>query len=66
MGPTWLYALPTKSGHAYDEMAEGVLGNLLTDLNQVISELLDSLSRYLAAADATIDNIPEVLNWIQV
>ena len=31
-----------------------------------ISELLDSLWRYLAVVDAPIHNVPEVLSWIQV
>ena len=66
MAPTCLYALPTTSGHALDETADGVLGDLLPDLDQGISELLDSLWRYLVVADAPIHNVPEVLNWIQV
>ncbi len=66
MVPQWLYALLTTSRHAPDEMADGVLGDLLPDLYQGISELLDSLWCYLAALDALIHNLPEVLNWIQV
>ncbi|KAJ8345370.1 hypothetical protein SKAU_G00295630 [Synaphobranchus kaupii] len=65
MAPTCLYVLPTMSGHAPDETADGVLGDLLPDLDQGISELLDSLWRYLAAADAPRHNVPDVLNWIQ-
>ncbi|KAJ8358599.1 hypothetical protein SKAU_G00151240 [Synaphobranchus kaupii] len=45
MAPACLYALPTMSGHAPDESADGVLGDLLPDLDQGISELLDSLWR---------------------
>ncbi len=61
-----LYALLTTSRHALDEMADGVLGDLLPDLDQGISELLNSLWCYLAALDALIHNLPQVLNWIQV
>ncbi|KAJ8342163.1 hypothetical protein SKAU_G00320910 [Synaphobranchus kaupii] len=35
------------SGHAPDESADGVLGDLLPDLDQGINELLDSLWREL-------------------
>ncbi len=66
MAPTCLYALPTASGHAPDEMEDGVLGNLLPDLEKSISMLLDSLWRYLAAPNALRHNVSEVLNWIQV
>ena len=38
-----LFALLTTSGHAPDERADGVLGDLLPDLDQGISEFLDSL-----------------------
>ena len=65
MAPMCLYELPTKSGHAPDEMTDEVL-DLLPDLDQGISELLDSLWCYLAAVDAPIHNVPEVLSWIQV
>ncbi len=60
-----LNTLRTKSRHAPDEMVDGVLGDLLPDLDQDISELLDSLWFYLAASNALIHNVPEVLNWIQ-
>ncbi|MCI4379179.1 hypothetical protein PGIGA_G00224930 [Pangasianodon gigas] len=43
-------------------MADGVLGDLLPDLDQGI---LDSLWCYLVASDAPIHNILEDLNWIQ-
>ena len=66
MAPTCLYALLTTSGHAPDEIVDGVLGYLLPDLDQGISELLDSLWGYLVAADELTHNIPEVLSWIQV
>lgn len=64
-GPTCLNALQTTSGHAADEMANVVLGDLLPDL-EGISELLDILWLYLAALNAPIHNVPEVLNWIEV
>ena len=51
MASTCLYALHTKSGHAPDESADDVLGDLLPDLDQGITELLDSLWRYMAASD---------------
>ncbi len=60
-----LYALPITSKHSSDEMMDGVLEDLLTDLDQGINELLDSLWRCLASSDALIHNVPEVLNWIQ-
>lgn len=44
-----LYTLPTISGHFPDESLDGVMGDLLPDLDYGISELLDSLRRYLAA-----------------
>ena len=43
-----------------------ILGYLLPYLNQGISELLDSLWCYLAATDALMHNVPDLLNWIQV
>ena len=64
MSPTCLCALATTSGHSPDEIADGVLGDLLLDLDQGISELQDSLWRCLAAGDAIIQN--KVLNWTQV
>ena len=48
MAPTSLYAHPTKSGHAPDELADGVLGDLIPDLDQGLSDLLHSLWQYLA------------------
>ena len=57
MAPVCLYALPTTSGHAPDESADGVMGDLFPDLDQGISELLDSLWQYLAASDAPIHNV---------
>ena len=61
-----LYSLPTTSGHAPDEMVDDDLGDLLPDLDQGISELLDSLWHYLVVADAPLHNVPEVLSLIQV
>lgn len=56
-----LYALTT-CGHA--ELADGILGDLLQDLDQgIISELLDSLWWSLAELNAPIHNITWVLNW---
>ena len=40
---TCLYALPTTPGHAPDETTDALLGDLLPDLDQSISQLLDSL-----------------------
>ena len=39
--PKCLYALPTMSGHAPDGTVDDVLGDLLPDLDQGISELLE-------------------------
>ena len=59
MAISCLYALLTTSGHAPEESAVGVLGDLLLDLDQGISELLDSLFVVLVvASDALIQNIP--------
>lgn len=58
--PACLYALPTTSGHATDEAADGVLGELLPDLDQGISELLESLWLYLVVSDAPVHNVPLV------
>ncbi|CAB1444405.1 unnamed protein product [Pleuronectes platessa] len=61
MASTCLYAPPTTSGHAPDESADGVLGDLLPDLDQGVSELLDSLWQYLAFEPALIceyNNVP--------
>lgn len=66
MASTCLYALLTTSRPAPDKMADVVLGIVLVDLDQGISETLDSLWCYLAASDAPIDIVPKVLNWIQV
>ena len=63
---TCLYALSTTSGHAPDESTDGLLGDVLPDLYQGISQLLDSLWCDLAAADGTRHDVPEVLDWIQV
>ena len=48
------------SGHDPHESADGVLGDLLPDLDQAISELLDSQLLYLAALEARHIRI----NWI--
>lgn len=42
MTPACLYALPTTSGQAPDESVGGVLGELFLDLDQDISEFLNS------------------------
>ena len=52
MTPMCLNALQTTTGHAPDEMVDGVLRDLLPDLDQGSCELLDRLWRYLATADA--------------
>ncbi|TWW77307.1 hypothetical protein D4764_12G0006970 [Takifugu flavidus] len=44
------------SGHAPNEKTNGVLGDLLPDLDQGITELLDSLSINLAAPDGPKHN----------
>ena len=54
------------SGHAPDETAGGVLGDLLSDLDQGISEFLDSLWHYFVEAEAPMHNVLEVLDWIPV
>lgn len=42
--PACLYFCMTTSGHAPNERTDGVLGYLLPDLDQDITELLDSLT----------------------
>lgn len=49
--------------HDPNEVEDDVLRELFSDPNQGISDLLDSLWCYLAASDAPIHNIQEVLNW---
>ena len=63
---TCLYALPTTSGHAPDDTTDGLLRDLLPDLDQGIGQLLDSLWCDIALADGTRHDVPEVLDWIQV
>lgn len=58
-----LYALQTLSGHATDDLADGVLGELLSDLDEGINEILDC-GTALVAADAVIHSISGVLDWI--
>ena len=48
---TCLYALPTTSGHAPDETTDGLLRDLLPDLDQGIGQLLDSLWCDITLAD---------------
>ncbi len=61
MDPMCLYAPLTISRHVPDEMANGVLWDLLSDMNQGITELLDNLWCNLVALDAPIHNVQEVL-----
>ncbi len=58
MAPACLYACLTASGHAPKETKYGVLGYFLPDLDQGITELLDSLRCNLK------HNFPEVFYWI--
>ncbi len=64
MAPTCLYACLTMSGHAPNETTDGVLGYFLPDLDQGITELLDSLRGNLAGSDGVKQNVPEVFFWI--
>ncbi|KAK3552900.1 hypothetical protein QTP86_028010 [Hemibagrus guttatus] len=57
MVPTCSYACLTTSGHALNEMTNGVLGYFLPDLDQCIIELLDSLRCNLAASDGLLEVI---------
>ncbi len=59
MAPTCLYACLTMSGHAPNETTDGVLGYFLTDLDQGITELLDSLKCNLVASDGPKHNVPD-------
>lgn len=66
MTPTCMYAIQTAPGYAPDELVDGVLRGLLSNLHQGICELLDSLWRYLTMPNASIHGVPEVLYGIQV
>lgn len=57
-----MYELRTTPGHAPNKTTDGVLGDLFKDLDQGISELLDSLWRDSAKLDAPIQNNLEVFN----
>lgn len=46
------FLLPRPSAHAHDELADGVQGNLLPDMNQGISVLLDQLVDSYQSHDA--------------
>ncbi|XP_016321016.1 flotillin-2-like [Sinocyclocheilus anshuiensis] len=58
MSSMCLYACLTTSGHAPNETTDGVLGCFLPDLDQGITELLDSLRCNLAASDGPKHNVP--------
>ena len=66
MASTCLFALPTTSGHAPDETTDVLLRDLLPDLDQGISQLLDSLWCNVVLVDGTKQDVPDVLSWIQV
>lgn len=55
-----MYACLTIPEHAPNEMTDGVLGDLLPDLGQSITELLDSLRFNLLESDERKHNVPEV------
>ncbi len=60
MAPMCLYACLTTLGHTPNETADGVQGYFLPDLDQGITELLDSLRCNLEASDGPKHNVPEV------
>ncbi len=57
-GPHVLVCMPD------NEMTDSVLGYFLPDLDQGITELLDSLRCNLVASDGPKHNVPEVFYWI--
>ena len=61
MASMCLYALPAMPGHAPDEMTDALLGDLLQDLDQSISQLLDSLWCNVALLDRARHDVPDVL-----
>ena len=61
-----LYDLPTMPGHAPDEAADVLLLDLLPDLDESISQLLDSLWCNVALVDRMRQDVPDVLDWIKV
>lgn len=60
MGPTCRYTCPMKSRYAPNEITGGVLGDLLPDLDQGITEPLDGLRYNAATSDGQQNNVPEV------
>ncbi|KAI4892301.1 hypothetical protein NFI96_006564 [Prochilodus magdalenae] len=52
------------SASEWEKTADDVLGDLLPDLDQGITELLDSLKCNLVASDGPKHNVPEVFYWI--
>lgn len=63
MAPMWLYA---KLGHASAEIMDDVWRNTLSDEDQSITELLNSLRSDLVAPDRPKHNVPEVFYWVWV
>ena len=57
MASTCLYVLLKPSGHAPDESTDGVLGDLLPDLDHNISELLDSVWLYSVGAQLDLGRV---------
>lgn len=51
-------------GNAPNEMMDGVLRDFLPDLEQGVTELLDSLRCKLRESDWPKHNVPEVSHWI--
>ncbi|MEQ2258373.1 hypothetical protein XENORESO_017792 [Xenotaenia resolanae] len=56
----------TTSGHAPYEMTDGVLGYLLPDPDQSITDLLDSLRCDLAVLEGPKHDVPEMFYWTYV
>ena len=64
MTPGCLRAYLTKLRHALNETRDAVLGYLFLDLDQGITELLDSQRCNLPACDGPKHNVPEAFYWI--
>lgn len=45
-------------------MTDGILGDLLPDLDKDISQLLHSLCWDMVVEDVALHDVPEVLDWI--
>lgn len=60
LASTGLYALPTTSGHDPDGMSDALLGDLLPQLGEGLSQLMNSLWCEVEAVEAAKQAIAEL------